>query len=80
RPISNAVLACLLFATPLVFTAALWQHFSSATIASLDGTANHGWVSVDIGSAAVVLAWVPVLIVTATFLLTLTMVLSIVFL
>jgi hypothetical protein len=54
------------FASSLGYTAALWQHVSAASTASLVERLGQGLVSVHVGTGATVLTWASCLLLSTT--------------
>ncbi|KAJ5919263.1 hypothetical protein N7466_010206 [Penicillium verhagenii] len=77
RPVSQAALGLISISFGFAFISVLWQHINSSSTASMVETLTYGTVSGHIGTAAMVLGWLAVVLIGFVSLGLLIMILSI---
>ena len=77
RPVSQVAQAAMSLAAILVLVSALWQHIATATAASMGGSLAYGTVRGGVGTAAMVLGWGGLLLISLGAIGLLFMILSI---
>ncbi|KAF1357263.1 hypothetical protein EJ07DRAFT_129494 [Lizonia empirigonia] len=61
KPVSQAALACAFVSALVLLITSLWQHVGAVGAAAI---ANHGNVKTDIGTGAMVIAWISFVVTT----------------
>jgi hypothetical protein len=66
RRVSQVALSAIALASMFILVSILWQHVSSSAAASIGQSLAYGTVKGHVGSAAMVLGWVSVLLTLFT--------------